>query len=89
MITLRLYIAGQTARSMLAQSNIKKLTAHLPSNSYALETIDLLQDPDLASKDLIIAIPTTVRTDILPIKKVIGDLSNLESARLALDIYSL
>ena len=48
--------------------------------------IDLLEHPELASINGIIAIPTTVRSDCEPIKKVIGDLSNLESARLALDI---
>lgn len=87
MIHLRLYIAGHTGRSMLAQSNIKKLLSHLSSESYTVETIDLLENSALASKHHIIAIPTTVRTDVAPIKKVIGDLSDLESARIALDIY--
>lgn len=87
LITLKLYVAGQTARSILALGNIKKLTANLPVNSYQIDTVDLLINPELASIDAIIAIPTTVRTDCTPLRKVIGDLSNLESARLALDIY--
>jgi circadian clock protein KaiB len=88
LIFLKLYIAGQTARSMLALNNIKKLIVDLPANSYQIDIIDLLENPELASIDAIIAIPTTVRTDSSPSRKVVGDLSNLESARLALNIYS-
>lgn len=86
MISLKLYIAGQTARSMLALNNIKKLTAGLSQDDYEIKVINLLENPELASADGIIAIPTTVRADCTPIRKVIGDLSNLEAARLALDI---
>jgi circadian clock protein KaiB len=86
LISLKLYIAGQTARSMLALNNIKKLTAELSENDYEIKIINLLETPELASVDAIIAIPTTVRIDCTPVRKVIGDLSNLEAARLALDI---
>ena len=89
MISLKLYIVGQTARSLLALNNIKKLTVDLPANSFKIDIIDLLINPEFASVDGIIAVPTTVRTDCHPIKKVIGDLSNLESARLALDISNI
>ncbi|MES2547704.1 MAG: circadian clock KaiB family protein [Pseudomonadota bacterium] len=88
MISLKLYIAGQTARSILALNNIKKLTLDLPANAYQIDIVDLLKNPELASIDAIIAIPTTVRTDSEPTIKVVGDLSNLESARLALNIYN-
>lgn len=86
MIVLKQYIAGKSARSLLALSNIKKLTSLLSANDYTIEVIDLLEYPELASENHIIAIPTTVRVDCNPVKKVIGDLSQLESARLALDI---
>ena len=86
MIMLKQYVAGKTARSLLALNNIKKLTATLHASAFEIEVIDLLEHPELASINGIIAIPTTVRSDCEPIKKVIGDLSNLESARLALDI---
>lgn len=89
MIILKQYVAGKTARSMLALNNIKKLTSELPENSYKIEIIDLYEKPELASVDAIIAIPTTVRADCNPIKKVIGDLTNLESARLALNICQI
>ncbi len=88
MISLKLYIAGQTARSILALNNIKKLTLDLPANAYQIDIVDLLKNPELASIDAIIAIPTTVRTDSEPTIKVVGDLFNLESARLALNIYN-
>lgn len=87
MISLKIYTAGKTARSLLAINNIKKLVSDLPANSFKIDIVDLLINPELASIDGIIAIPTTVRTDCDPIKKVVGDLSNFESARLALDIY--
>lgn len=86
MILLKQYIAGKSARSLLALSNIKKLTSLLPTDAYRIEVIDLLESPELASENRIIAIPTTVRTDCDPVRKVVGDLSQLESARLALDI---
>ena len=87
MISLKLYIAGQTARSILALNNIKKLTQDLAADSYQIDVVDLLENSELASIDAIIAIPTTVRTDSHPTIKVVGDLSNQESARLALNIY--
>ena len=87
MILLKQYVAGKTARSLLALTNVKKLTANLPESTFEIEIIDLLQHPELASVNGIIALPTTVRVDCEPVKKVIGDLSNLEVARLALDIF--
>lgn len=86
MIILKQYIAGKTARSLLALNNIKKLTKNLSADSYDIEIIDLLEHPELASVNGIIAIPTTVRADCVPVKKVIGDLSDLELTRLTLDI---
>ena len=87
MILLKQYVAGKTARSLLALANVKKLTASLPESTFEIEIIDLFEHPELASVNGIIALPTTVRADCRPVKKVIGDLSNLELARLALDIF--
>jgi circadian clock protein KaiB len=86
---LRLYIAGQSARSIAAVSNLKRLCdAHLDGR-YAIEVIDLLEQPQLAKVDDILAIPTLVRRLPPPIRKVIGDLSNVDRVLLGLDIVKL
>lgn len=75
---LRLYIAGQTPRSLTALANLKKLCEkHLP-NRHHIEITDLLQDPQFADEDQILAIPTLIRKKPLPVRKIIGDLSNTE-----------
>ena len=82
---LRLYIAGHTPKSMTALSNLKKICEeHL--RDYELEVIDLLKQPQLASGDQILAIPTLVRKLPTPIKKIIGDLSNTERVLVGLDL---
>jgi len=86
---LRLYIAGKTDKSALALSNIKKYCdAHL-HNNYAIEVIDLLTSPQLAEVDQIFAIPTLVRKSPLPVKKIIGDLSNEAKVLAGLEIIPL
>lgn len=82
---LRLYIAGQSPKSLAAFANLKKLCEqHLVSDTYKIEIVDLIQNPHLAESDQIIAIPTLVRLMPEPIKKVIGDLSNTAKVLLSL-----
>jgi circadian clock protein KaiB len=83
---LRLYVAGHTQKSRLALANLKRIcTAHLDGH-YQIEVIDLQLNPTLASGDQIIAIPTLVRMLPLPIKKLIGDLSNEPRVLIGLDL---
>jgi circadian clock protein KaiB len=83
---LRLYIAGQTKRSLSAIANLKRICEeHLPGK-YSIEVIDLVKNPQLAAGDQIFAIPTLVRKLPEPIKKIIGDLSNAERALVGLDL---
>ena len=83
---LRLYVAGQTPRSVAALANLRKYCdEHLPGR-YKLEVIDLLLHPQLAEGDQILAIPTLVRKVPVPIRKIIGDLSNEERVLVGLDI---
>ena len=83
---LRLYVAGQTPRSLTAFKNLKDICeAHL-QGKYHIEVIDLLENPTLARGDQILAIPTLVRELPQPIRKIIGDLSNTERVLVGLDI---
>ena len=83
---LRLYVAGQTPKSLAAFANLKKIfEEHMPGQ-YEIEVIDLLKKPQLASGDQILAIPTLVRKLPEPIKKIIGDLSNTERVLVGLDL---
>jgi circadian clock protein KaiB len=87
---LRLYVAGQTPKSMTAFANLKKLCAeHLPPGQYSIEVVDLLKNPTLAKGDQILAIPTLVRKLPEPIRKIIGDLSNTERVLVGLDLRPL
>ncbi|WP_240737143.1 circadian clock protein KaiB [Hymenobacter metallicola] len=83
---LRLYVAGQTPKSVTALANLKKYCEQYLKGRYALEVIDLLKDPQLAEGDQILAIPTLVRKVPEPIRKIIGDLSNEERVLVGLDI---
>lgn len=86
MWNLRLYVAGQTPRSLAAFSNLKKLCeAHL-AGRYTIEVIDLIEHPQLASGDQILAIPTLVRKLPEPLKRIIGDLSDTEHTLVGLDL---
>ena len=83
---LRLYIAGQTPKCLTAFANLKKLCeTHMPGE-YHIEIIDLLQQPQLAKGDQILAIPTLVRKLPEPMRKIIGDLSNTERVLVGLDV---
>jgi circadian clock protein KaiB len=83
---LRLYVAGQSRRSLIAMANLKRLCdEHLPGE-YHVEVIDLLQNPQLAAGDQILAIPTLVRKLPVPVKKIIGDLSDAERTLVGLDL---
>ena len=86
---LRLYVAGQSARSIAAVSNLKRICDVHLGGRYAIEVIDLLEQPHLARSDEILAIPTLVRRLPPPIRKIIGDLSNVERVLRGLDIVDL
>ncbi len=83
---LRLYVAGQTPKSLAAFSNLKRLCEEHLAGKYRIEVIDLLQNPQLARGDQILAIPTLVRKLPEPVKKIIGDLSNTERVLVGLDL---
>jgi circadian clock protein KaiB len=83
---LRLYVAGQTPKSLAAFANLKKICEEHLAGEYHIEIIDLLKQPQLASGDQILAIPTLVRKLPSPIRKIIGDLSNTERVLVGLDI---
>jgi circadian clock protein KaiB len=86
---LRLYIAGQTPKSVLALQNITKYCQEHLAGKYSIEVIDLLKTPQLAEGDQIFAIPTLVRKVPEPIRKIIGDLSNEERVLVGLNIRPL
>jgi len=83
---LRLYVAGQTPKSVAAIDNLKKICEEHLAGRYQLEVIDLLEKPQLASGDQILAIPTLVRKLPLPVRKILGDLSNTERVLIGLDL---
>lgn len=86
---LRLYIAGQTPKSVTALKNITKYCEEHLKGKYSIEIIDLLKTPQLAEGDQIFAIPTLVRKVPEPIRKIIGDLSNEEKVLVGLNIRKL
>ncbi len=83
---LRLYVAGQTAKSLAAVANLKRVCEDHLAGRYDIEVIDLLQSPQLAAGDQILAIPTLVRRLPAPLKRIIGDLSDTEKVLVGLDI---
>lgn len=83
---LRLYVAGQTKKSLTAFANLKKICEEHLGGRYRIEVIDLLENPQLAKGDQILAVPTLVRRLPPPIKKIIGDLSNTERVLVGLDL---
>jgi circadian clock protein KaiB len=83
---LRLYVAGQTPKSLAAFANLRKLCEQHVAGRYRIEIIDLLEHPQLAAGDQILAIPTLVRQLPTPLKKIIGDLSNTERVLVGLDL---
>lgn len=83
---LRLYVAGQTAKSLQAFANLKRICEANLAGKYRIEVIDLTKNPQLASGDQILALPTLVRKLPYPIKRIIGDLSNTERVLVGLDL---
>jgi circadian clock protein KaiB len=86
---LRLYVAGQTAKSLAAFSNLKRICETHLAGQYRIEVIDLMKTPQLAAGDQILAVPTLVRRLPQPIKKIIGDLSNEERVLVGLDVQAV
>lgn len=83
---LRLYVAGQIPKSITAFSNLKKFCEEYLKDRYRIEVIDLVKNPELAKRDQIIAVPTLLRQLPLPLKRIIGDLSNKEKILIGLDV---
>src|SRR4051812_18902766 len=86
---LRLYIAGNTPKSVSALMNLKKYCEEHLKGQYKIEVVDLLEQPQLAAGDQILAVPTLVRKVPVPIRKIIGDLSNEEKVLVGLNIRPL
>lgn len=87
-LELRLYVAGQTPKSLVALKNLKKICEDHLQGRYRLHVIDLVKTPQLAQDDQILAIPTLVRNLPQPIRKIIGDLSDTQRVLVGLDIRS-
>jgi circadian clock protein KaiB len=86
---LRLYIAGHTPKSIAALANLRKLCESQLAGRYQIEVIDLLEQPELAKSDQVVAIPTLIRRLPPPMKKIIGDLSDREKVLVALDVQQI
>lgn len=86
---LRLYVAGQTEKSVRAFDNLKKICEEHLKGQYQIEVVDLIRNPALARGDQIIALPTLVRKLPQPVRKIIGDLSNTERVLVGLDLRPL
>ncbi len=84
--TLKLYVAGQTPKSLAAFANLKKICEEHLEGRYTIEVIDLVENPSLAQGEQIIAVPTLVRRLPPPLKKIIGDLSDTERVLVGLNI---
>ena len=85
-IILKLYVTGQTLASRLALDNLKKLIDEELLGMYEIQVIDVLQNPQLAEEDKILATPTLIKVLPPPIRKIIGDLSDTEKVLLGLDL---
>jgi circadian clock protein KaiB len=83
---LRLYVAGQTPKSLTALANLRKICHEYLDGHYELNVIDLVKTPQLAQGDQILAIPTLVRNLPQPMRKIIGDLSDTERVLVGLDV---
>jgi circadian clock protein KaiB len=86
LLELRLYVAGQTPKSLTALANLKRICEEHLKQKYRIEVIDLVKHPQLAQGDQILAIPTLVRRVPRPFRKIIGDLTNTERVLVGLDI---
>ena len=86
---LRLYVAGQTPKALTAFANLKKICEVQLKGKYSIEVIDLLINPQLGNEDQILALPTLVRKLPVPVRKIIGDLSNTERVLVGLDLLTV
>ncbi len=86
---LRLYVAGQSPKAMTALKNLKKICREQLNGKFTIEVIDLLENPQLGAEDQIFALPTLVRKLPVPVRKIIGDLSNTERVLVGLDIFPI
>ena len=83
---LRLYVAGQSPKAITALANLKKICKEQLEGKYSIEVIDLLINPQLGKEDQILALPTLVRKLPVPVRKIIGDLSDTERVLVGLDL---
>jgi circadian clock protein KaiB len=83
---LRLYVAGQTPKSITAFKNLKAICEEQLKGKYQIEVIDLIKNPQLCREDQILAVPTLVRKLPVPVRKIIGDLSNTDRVLVGLDL---
>ena len=83
---LRLYVSGSTLKSALAVENIKRICEQHLKNRYDLEVIDIYQQPNLARDEQIVAVPTLIKRLPLPLRRLVGDLSNLKTVLVGLDL---
>ena len=88
-VVLKLYVAGQTPKSLIALANLNKICKEHLEGRYKLQVIDLVKKPQLAQGDQILAIPTLVRKLPVPIRKIIGDLSDLEKVVVVLNLKEI
>jgi len=87
-VLLKLYITGSTPNSVKALANLKRICETELSHNFELEVIDVLKHPELAERDKIIAIPTLVKELPVPLRKIVGDLSDTEKVLLGLDLVA-
>ena len=83
---LRLYVAGQSPKSLVAIANLKNICDEHLAGRYTVEIVDLVKNPHLAKKDQVVAIPTLIRELPEPVKRIIGDLSNRDRVVIGLDL---
>ncbi|HSO85986.1 MAG TPA: circadian clock protein KaiB [Draconibacterium sp.] len=89
MWVLRLYVAGQTPKAITAFTNLKRICEEQLEGKYSIEVIDLLKNPHLANEFQIVALPTLIRKLPVPVRKIIGDLSNTERVLMGLDLLAV
>ena len=86
---LRLYVAGQSPKALTAYANLKKICDEQLNGKYSIEVIDLLINPKLGNEDQILALPTLVRKLPVPVRKIIGDLSDTERVLVGLNLLHI
>lgn len=86
---LRLYVAGQTPKAITAFTNLKRICEEQLNGKYSIEVIDLLENPQLANEFQIVALPTLIRKLPVPVRKIIGDLSDTERVLIGLDLLAV